>query len=77
MLVFGAYFEKPVFKENGRGRHQMVAMLIHYTFTLVQNSALGRACDEKSMQSVGFYYRHKFDSQKETKSRVMKKAQIK
>ena len=37
----------------------------------------GGACDEKSMQSVGFYYRHKFDSQKETKSRVMKKAQIK
>ena len=32
MLVFGAYFEKPVFKENGRGRHQMGAMLIHYTF---------------------------------------------
>ena len=32
MLVLGAYFEKPVFKENGRGRHQMVAMLIYYTF---------------------------------------------
>ena len=37
----------------------------------------GGACDEKSMQSVGFYYRQRFDSQKETKSRVMKKAQIK
>ena len=32
LLVSWAFFEKPVFKENGRGRHQMVAMLIYYTF---------------------------------------------
>ena len=32
LLIFRASFEKPVFKENGCGRHQIGAMLIHYTF---------------------------------------------
>ena len=31
LLVFRAFFEKSVFWENGRGRHQMGATLIHYT----------------------------------------------
>ena len=29
LLGFRAFFEKSVFLENGHGRHQMVAMLIH------------------------------------------------
>ena len=31
LLVFRAFFKKLVFWENGRGRHQMGATLIHYT----------------------------------------------
>ena len=29
LLGFRAFFEKVMFLENGHGRHQMVAMLIH------------------------------------------------
>ena len=32
LLDFRAFFEKSVFLENGHDRHQMGAMLIHYTF---------------------------------------------
>ena len=29
LLAFRAFFEKTMFLENGHGKHQMVAMLIH------------------------------------------------
>ena len=37
LLVFRAFFEKSVFWENGRGRHQMGTTLIHYTSIFIES----------------------------------------